>query len=88
MNIENTNVYVFTTQFVLKNNSPIVTVYLDDDGDWQFLGKESNLKEEDAMVVSLQEIINFDPSIQQVLSLPIGSKAYRLDKDSAWIFDK
>jgi hypothetical protein len=88
MKNEKLNAYVFTTRFVLIDKSPILSVYHDDDGDWQFLGKETNLKEEDAMVVSLEEILNFDPTIQQILSLPIDSKAYRLNKESVWVFDK
>jgi hypothetical protein len=88
MTNENLNIHVFTTRFVIKENSPILKVYHDDDGDWQFIGKETNLKEMDAMVVSLEEILNFDPSLKQLLSLPIGSMAYRLDQYSEWIFEK
>jgi hypothetical protein len=88
MDTENLNIYVFTTKFVLKENSPILKVYHDSEGDWQFLGKETNLKEDDAMVVSLDEILKFDPSLQQLLNLPIDSMAYRVDQKSIWIFDK
>ena len=86
MTNENLNIHVFTTRFVIKEKSPILKVYHDDDGDWQFIGKETNLKEEDAMVVSLGEILNFDPSLKQILSLPMGSNAYRPDQYSQWIF--
>jgi hypothetical protein len=88
MTNENFNIHVFTTRFVIKENSPILKVYHDDDGDWQFIGKETNLKEMDAMVVSLEEILNFDPSLKQLLSLPLGSMAYRLDQYSEWVFEK
>ena len=85
---ENLNVHVFTTHFVIKEKSPILSVYHDEDGDWQFLGKETDLREEDAMIVSLEEILNFDPTLKQILSLPIGSKAYRQDQYSGWIFEE
>jgi hypothetical protein len=29
-----------TTRYVVKNNSPVVNVICDEDGDWQFLGAE------------------------------------------------
>ena len=29
-------IYVFTTRFVMKNNSPITFITHDENGDWQF----------------------------------------------------
>ena len=37
---ETRNKAVLTTRYVVKNNSPVVTVIYDEDGDWQFLGTE------------------------------------------------
>ena len=37
---ENRNKAILTTRYIIKNNSPVVTVIYDEDGDWQFLGAE------------------------------------------------
>lgn len=84
----NYNTYVFTTKYVMQNNSPIVRVLHDEDGDWQFLGDEGNLQETDAMVVSLGEIIEFDSTLSGVIDLPIGKQALRNNIGENWyIYD-
>lgn len=62
--------YVITTKYVINNNSPIIRVIHEKDGAWQFLGKEENLSESDAFVLSLEEILCLDSTLQDVLSLP------------------
>ena len=37
---ENCYTATLTTRYVVKNNSPVVNVICDEDGDWQFLGAE------------------------------------------------
>jgi hypothetical protein len=81
---ESLNAYVFTTKYVLKEGHPIVYVSHDDDGDWQFLGKADNLKEEDAMVISLGEMIEYDSTILEIADLPKGHEATRKDRSSQW----
>jgi hypothetical protein len=76
--------YVFTTRFVLKDQSPIVYVIHDTDGDWQFLGREDDLTEDDALLVSLGEILEFDPTIVSVLNLAEGEEAIRNDLNEKW----
>jgi hypothetical protein len=84
----NYDIYVFTTKYVVKNNSPIVRVLHDEDGDWQFLGSEGNLQETDAMVVSLGEIIEFDTTLSEIINLPIGKQALRTNIGKTWyIYD-
>lgn len=48
------NLAVVTTRFIIDDNSPIVSVFKDDEGEWQFYGKEENILEEDAQVISLE----------------------------------
>ena len=56
---ENRNKAVLTTRYVVKNNSSVVTVIYDEDGDWQFLGAEE-IDESDAVVLSMKEMIKHD----------------------------
>lgn len=75
---------VITTKFVIENNSPIVYVFRDEEGDWQFFGKEENIKEEDAKVISLDEILEIDPSINDILWISNGMQAWRDNVNSEW----
>ena len=81
---KNLNIYVFTSKYVIKSSSPIVYVSHKNDGDWQFLGEETNLKAEDAMIVSLGEILKHDPSILLIMDLPFGKVAIRKNIEDNW----
>ena len=84
----NKNQYVFTTRFVIYDNSEIIRIIHEENGDWQFLGYEENLNESDAIIISLGEMLNFDNSLNIVDSLPMGKQALRKDKQSPWyIYD-
>lgn len=82
---EHPNIAVITTKNILDKSSDILLVCHDeDDGIWQFLdGKDIN--EEDALIISLKEIVELDNSISQLLySLPLGWSAFRNNKNSEW----
>jgi hypothetical protein len=79
-------IYVFTTRFVIKNNSPITFITHDENGDWQFMG-DDDFEENDAMIVSLEEMIEHDSSILEVADLPYNCKAYRENINSHWIIE-
>ena len=84
----NKNQYVITTRFVIYDNSEIIRIIHEENGDWQFLGREENLKESDAVIISLGEMMDFDNSLSIVESLPVGKQALRTDKMSPWyIYD-
>ena len=74
-----------STKNIVHDSVAILKVTHDDDGIWQFLDGSSELNEDDAVVVSVGTMLNIDPSIKEILSLPMGSKAFRRDKDSTWI---
>lgn len=81
---------VFTTKFVVKENKEITYVSHDeDDGSWQF---HSNDKWEDyskvAMVLSLDEIIEIDPTVLEIADLPYDYIATRRSKQDKWVIQK
>ena len=80
----NKNQYVITTRFVIYDNSEIIRIIHEENGDWQFLGREEDLEESDAVVISLGEMMDFDDSLSIVESLPEGKQALRTDKMSPW----
>ena len=84
---ENKNKSAITTKYVVNNNSIIVSIFYDEDGDWQFLGEEE-VSEEDAIVVSIQEMIDIDKSLVNLPDLKEGESAYRKNKESIWLIRK
>jgi hypothetical protein len=72
---ESVNLGVFTTRQCFESDQPILYVAHDFDGDWQFLTK--NPLEEDAIFVSLEEIIIHDKTLNEVFDLDYGEEATR-----------
>jgi|SRR5919197_5665763 hypothetical protein len=78
------NVAVFTTTHVVRAGQPILYVSHDAaDGAWQFHSADA-FSEDDAMVVALAEIVELDPSIIGLAQLPLGWRATRTSRASAW----
>ncbi len=79
------NCAVFTIRQILEKETPIHVVYHDlDDNGWQFL---SNIEyaEEDARIVSLEEITTLDPSIIKLAKMKPGYHAWRKSVGDKWI---
>jgi hypothetical protein len=49
----------------------------DEDGAWGFHGSQSSRQEGDALVVSLQNIVELDDTIRDLADLPVGWHARR-----------
>ena len=80
---ENRNKAVLTTRYVVKNNSSVVTVIYDEDGDWQFLGAEE-IDESDVVVLSMKEMIKHDGILYNVPELECGQSAMREKIHHPW----
>lgn len=80
---DNLDLAVFCTDSILKQNIGIDAVFHDKDDDYSFL----NRQEEDRKIciLSLEEVIGLDPSVAQVLDIPLGYVAWRVDSNSEWI---
>lgn len=81
------NVAVFTSKYVLENNSPILLVYHNHDNTWEFYGCE-NLRESDYRVVSLSEILQKDETLYLLKYLELGFCANRINYENNWIVMK
>jgi hypothetical protein len=78
------NVAVFTVRQIIDDGLPILYVYHDEeDGAWQFLTDQPATMA-DALLVSLQEILDCDPSIIDLADLPCGWMASRRSREDAW----
>ena len=54
-----------------------------EDGCWQFLDGE-HVFENEAVVVSLGEMVQFDPSLVALADLPAGGYAWRAASERPW----
>lgn len=78
------NTVAFTTSFVL-DRAPILRVYHDFDGDWQFHGRPNDPVTTDcAHVVSLESLISQDPTLAGLHDLPNGWQATRKSAAVPW----
>lgn len=84
--LEEKNLGVYTTKEFLEGK-PILYVYHDEDGDWQFLTK-ANPTEEEISIVALSTIIKKDASLNDIYYLNYGESASRESINGKWtVFD-
>ncbi|MGN7721853.1 DUF4262 domain-containing protein [Chitinophaga sp. 22620] len=81
---EERNTTVFTTERALKGD-PVLYVYHDEDGAWQFHTTPAPA-EKDIKIVGLEEITRLDPSLNELFNLPYGAQAWRASKGDDWEF--
>ena len=83
------NCAVLCVRQIMHDGSPILLVtHDDDDHGWQFLDGSNGPKVEDAMLVSLSNVVEVDPSILEVATLAPGWRAWRKSANSPWIREK
>ena len=78
------DVEVIVLDRILRGESPLRLVTHDeDDGAWQFLDG-GHVFEDDAVVVHLAEMAQFDPAVLTLSDLPPGWHAWRDSPDHPW----
>ena len=78
------NLAVITLGRIMDGRNPILYVTHDeDDGGWQFLDG-GDVTEDDAMVVSLGNVVDHDETIRELADLPIGWHAVRDKAGGPW----
>lgn len=83
--MDDKNTMVITTKDILERKKDILFVSHDeDDGMWQFLDGDDVL-EEQAVIVSLHEMVGIDDTINILHDLPLGWIAYREKVNLDWI---
>jgi len=80
------NTAVIANRKIFSSGEWIAYVFHDnDDGCWQFHTDQSTpLIEEDAILVSLQSVVNQDHSIAVLADLPLGWCAWRNSIEAIW----
>jgi hypothetical protein len=78
------NTAVISNKRIVNNNYAITYVFHDKaDGGWQFLDS-SETSAQDALIVSLQNIVTLDDTVTELVDLPLGWHAWRKDKSGSW----
>lgn len=85
--LEPDNLAIFTTKFVLNLERPILEVYHETDGDWQFLCGTTN-EGADLKLICLKDIVKLDNSVNELFNLGFGEYAWRQNRDDKWKRDK
>jgi hypothetical protein len=77
---------VFTNRQVISQGKPITIAIHDiDDGSWKFFSREDKMtSNEQAVIISLEEILMIDPSISEIAHLPEGAIATRRFAGDNW----
>ena len=73
----------FTTRFVIHHERPVLYVYHDEDGDWQFLCGTST-QTQDANLVCLKTMAEICDDIVDLSDLPVGWMAKRQKVGMPW----
>ncbi|TCI84800.1 DUF4262 domain-containing protein [Tenacibaculum sp. M341] len=76
---------VYTTFHALEGK-PILYVYHNEDGDWQF-HTEYEPKIEDAKLICLEEIVKIDSTLNEIYYLNYGQTAYRNEIGGEWTIE-
>jgi len=83
---EERNLGVFTTKQAFAGD-PILYVYHNEDGDWQF-HTSLNPNLDDAQLVCLEEITKLDAAINEIYHLQYGWRACRDNKQDDWKWEE
>jgi len=79
------NCAAITLRSIVFEGKPILHVVHDEeDHGWQFLSL-GDADEEDVAVVAMSEIVELDPSVQDVAHIKPGYRAWRQNQDSEWV---
>lgn len=77
------NLAVYTTRQVLQG-APILYVFHDEDGDWQFF-ETPTPDMDDAKLVSLSALVKQDPTLNEIYYLQYGYEAFREQMTLPWV---
>lgn len=81
---ESANTACFVCSHVLYKERPILYVAHDNDGDWQFLCGHTHHTDEHVKIISLREITELDPTINDLYEMPMNVGAERKTVKDKW----
>ena len=82
MSFDDSQLRVYTSTIV-SGGAPVLLVFHDDDGDWQFLASTERQADEIA-VAHIGHLLDADSTLHQLADLPRGWKAWRETASDPW----
>lgn len=77
------NQVVITTKYVIAGAPILRVIHNQEDGIFEFIGS-SPVDIDDYRLLSMEEIIRLDNTLSQVIDIPPGFIAYRMNKNDKW----
>jgi hypothetical protein len=77
---------VFVCSHVFAQERPILLV-VHDDNDWQFLCGGTHPNGEVPQYIGIDHLVQRDPTLEQVASIPNGGQAERASVEHSWVCD-
>ena len=75
-----------TNKTIINDGAPILHVYHDiNNHGWHFLGIE-DVDDNDIVLITMEEIVELDPSVEEVAHIEPGWHAWRSEIGDEWIF--
>ena len=75
----------FSCKRVVEGGNPILSVYHETDGAWQFLcGGDEHADDDEILVLHPAHLLERDPTLRALVNLPIGYAATRLSREASW----
>lgn len=79
---------VFTCCHILEDNRPITFVtHHFDDNNWQFICSDTH-NDTDAVIISISELCEIDPTIEELCDMPVGHCAHRKNQNAKWVISR
>jgi hypothetical protein len=75
---------VFSSRFVMEDQMPILLVFHEENDDWQFLSSHEE-HEDELVLVHLAHVLELDPTLRALESLPKEWKAWRWSVEDEWV---
>lgn len=84
--MNDSSVTVYTTGTIVANIEQVHFVFHDEDGEWHFMPNRA-VSEKEAALVSIKQMLQLDPSIEEIMSLPCKCMAIK-NEHGIWLQKK
>jgi hypothetical protein len=75
----------FVCDHVLDKKRPILYAAHDAEGDWQFLCGQDDHTEKNAKIISLKQVTELDPTVNDLYEMPLQVGAERKSVKDKWV---
>lgn len=81
------NQVAITTKYVVEGSPILWVIHNEEDGIFEFIGSEP-VTTDVYRLLSMEEMIRLDDSLKQIIDIPPGFTAHRIDVNGVWKITK